>query len=132
MPGTRITLLAVAMAALVVPAGCGDDGPVTRDRGVVRLRLDEFRILPQRIRVPTGRFEIVATNRGVLTHNVAVVSPSRDPGANEVQYARTATAHPGQTVPLAVNLKPGKYRLVCTIANHDRLGQYGELVVGGS
>jgi hypothetical protein len=29
----------------------------------------------------------------------------------------------------AVTLKPGKYRLVCTIANHDNLGQYGELKV---
>ena len=29
-------------------------------------------------------------------------------------------------------LKPGKYRLTCTIANHDDLGQYGELKVVGS
>jgi hypothetical protein len=28
-----------------------------------------------------------------------------------------------------VTLKPGKYRIVCTIANHDNLGQYGELKV---
>jgi len=28
-----------------------------------------------------------------------------------------------------VTLKPGKYRLLCTIANHDNLGQYGELKV---
>jgi hypothetical protein len=28
-----------------------------------------------------------------------------------------------------VTLAPGKYRLVCTIANHDNLGQYGELKV---
>jgi hypothetical protein len=28
-----------------------------------------------------------------------------------------------------VQLEPGKYRLVCTIANHDNLGQYGELKV---
>ena len=26
-------------------------------------------------------------------------------------------------------LKPGKYRLTCTIGNHDDLGQYGELKV---
>jgi hypothetical protein len=26
-------------------------------------------------------------------------------------------------------LEPGKYRLVCTIANHDNLGQYAELKV---
>jgi plastocyanin len=126
-------MLALALAALVVPAGCGDDGPVTRVRGgVVRLQLDEYRILPQRIHVPSGTFEIVATDRGVLTHNVAIVSPNREPGEDEVQYARTATAHPGQTVRKLVHLKPGKYRLVCSLANHDNLGQYGELVVGGS
>jgi hypothetical protein len=34
-------------------------------------------------------------------------------------------------VTVGVTLKPGKYRLICTIANHDNLGQYGELKVGG-
>ena len=33
--------------------------------------------------------------------------------------------------PIKVVLTPGTYRLVCTIANHDDLGQYGELVVEG-
>ena len=47
----------------------------------------------------------------------------------EKQYARTPTAHPGEVVRTSVTLKPGKYRLVCTIANHDNLGQYGELKV---
>jgi plastocyanin len=131
MPGRRATLLAIALAGALPIAGCGDDAPVTRDdAGVVTLRLDEYRIVPQRVRVPSGRFEIVATNRGVLTHNVAIVSPGRRPGQAEVQYARTATAHPGQTVRKEVHLKPGKYRMVCTLANHDNLGQYGELVVG--
>jgi plastocyanin len=131
MPARRATLLALSLAGALAIAGCGDDGPVTRDdAGVVRLRLDEYRILPQRVRVPSGRFEIVATNRGVLTHNVAIVSAERRPGQDEVQYARTATAHPGQTVRAEVRLKPGKYRMVCSLANHDNLGQYGELIVG--
>jgi plastocyanin len=131
MPARRATLLAIALAAALAIAGCGDDTPVTRDDdGVVTLRLDEYRILPQRVRVPSGRFEIVATNRGVLTHNVAIVSFKRRPGQDEVQYARTATAHPGQTVRKVVRLKPGKYRMVCSLANHDNLGQYGELIVG--
>ena len=56
-----------------------------------------------------------------------------DPAAigedEERQYGRTPTAHPGQRVETAVTLKPGKYRVVCTIANHDNLGQYGELKV---
>jgi plastocyanin len=131
MPGRRATLLAIALAGALPIAGCGADAAVTRDdAGVVTLRLDEYRILPQRVRVPSGRFEIVATNRGVLTHNVAIVSPGRRPGQVEVQYAHTATAHPGQTVRTEVHLRPGKYRMVCTLANHDNLGQYGELIVG--
>jgi plastocyanin len=131
MPGRRATLLAIALAGALPIAGCGGDAPLTRDNaGVVTLSLDEYRIVPQRVRVPSGRFEIVATNRGVLTHNVAIVSPGRRPGEAEVQYARTTTAHPGQTVRKEVHLKPGKYRMVCTLANHDNLGQYGELIVG--
>jgi hypothetical protein len=131
MPGRRATLVAIAVAGALAIAGCGADAPAARDSaGVVTLRLDEYRILPQRVRVPSGRFEIVATNRGVLTHNVAIVSPQRRPSQDEVQYAHTATAHPGQTVRREVRLRPGKYRMVCTLANHANLGQYGELIVG--
>jgi uncharacterized cupredoxin-like copper-binding protein len=37
---------------------------------------------------------------------------------------------PGQTAaPVKVTLAPGEYRLVCTIANHDDLGQFGTLTV---
>jgi uncharacterized cupredoxin-like copper-binding protein len=41
----------------------------------------------------------------------------------------TKTLFPGETGQTTVDLGPGKYRLVCTIANHDNLGQYGELKV---
>lgn len=130
MPGRRATLLAIALAGALPIGGCGDAPAAHDDAGVVTLRLDEYRIVPQRVRVPSGRFEIVATNRGVLTHNVAIVGPQRRPGQEVVQYARTATAHPGQTVRTEVRLKPGRYRMICSLANHDNLGQYGELIVG--
>ena len=120
--------LTVAAAAL---AGCGDDTPyVPAKARTLRLRLDEFRILPSRITVPAGRVEIVARDVGRLTHNVAIVQFDRPLGEDEEkQYARTPTAHPGDVVRTSVTLKPGKYRIVCTIANHDNLGQYGELKV---
>ena len=54
-------------------------------------------------------------------------------GEEPKRYGRTPTAHPGETVseeePIA--LHAGKYRLACSIANHDDLGQYGELQVQG-
>jgi plastocyanin len=122
-------LAALTVAAAV--AACGADTPYTPASGrTVRLRLDEYRILPERITVPAGRVDIVARNVGRLTHNVAVVQFDRPLGEDEEkQYARTPTAHPGQVVRTSVTLRPGKYRIVCTIANHDNLGQYGELKV---
>ena len=131
MRGRRATLLVVLTAGAAALAGCGNDPPYVAAGGhTVSLRLDEYRVLPQRVTVPAGRIEITARNTGRLTHNVAVVQFDRPLGEDEErQYARTPTAHPGDVVRMSVTLKPGKYRLVCTIANHDNLGQYGELKV---
>jgi plastocyanin len=131
MPRRRATLLALVALAAVPLAGCGSDAPYVPASGhAVSLRLDEYRVLPQRVTVPAGRVRIVARNVGRLTHNIAVVQFDRPLGEDEEkQYARTPTAHPGEVVRTSVTLKPGKYRLVCTIANHDNLGQYGELKV---
>jgi plastocyanin len=125
------TLLATVAACAGALAACGSDPPyVAAGDRTVSLRLDEYRILPQRVTVPAGRIRIVARNTGRLTHNVAVVQFDRPLGEDEEkQYARTRTAHPGDVVRTSVTLRPGKYRLVCTIANHDNLGQYGELKV---
>jgi plastocyanin len=131
MPRRRATLAALSALAAIPLSGCGSDAPYVPASGrAVSLRLDEYRVLPQRVTVPAGRVRIIARNVGRLTHNVAVVQFDRPLGEDEEkQYARTPTAHPGEVVRTSVTLRPGKYRLVCTIANHDNLGQYGELKV---
>jgi plastocyanin len=131
MTGGRVTLLLVALAALPV-GGCGADVAYTRapDRRV-EVRLDEYRVLPERIEVRAGRITFVARNTGRLTHNLAVVQFERPLGDEEEKdYGEpTKTLFPGEVGQTTVDLKPGKYRLVCTIANHDNLGQYAELKV---
>jgi plastocyanin len=131
MARSLLPLLAAAAVAAAALAGCGADTPYVAAKGhTVRLRLDEYRVLPERITVPAGRVEVVARDVGRLTHNVAIVQFDRPLGEDEEkQYARTRTAHPGDVVRTSVTLKPGRYRIVCTIANHDNLGQYGELKV---
>ena len=131
MTGGRVTLLLVALAA--VPAGgCGATVAYTRapDRRV-EVRLDEYRVLPEHLQVRAGRITFVARNTGRLTHNLGVVQFERPLGTEEEkQYGKpTKTLFPGQSAQTTVELKPGKYRLVCTIANHDNLGQYAELKV---
>jgi uncharacterized cupredoxin-like copper-binding protein len=131
MTGGRAMPLLGVLAALVA-TGCGDDIAYTRapDRRV-DVRLDEYRVLPEHIQVTAGRVTITARNSGRLTHNLVVVQFNRPLGdEEEKQYgAPTKTLFPGETGVTTVDLKPGKYRLICTIGNHDNLGQYGELKV---
>ena len=131
MTGGRVTLLLVALAALPA-AGCGTEVAYTHaPNRRVELRLDEYRVLPEHVEVRAGRVTFDARNTGRLTHNLAVVQFARPLGnEQEKQYGKpTKTLFPGQSAQTTVELKPGKYRLVCTIANHDNLGQYAELKV---
>ncbi len=129
--GRRHATWSAIAATAALAAGCGGQGAFVHEDGrTLRVRLDEYRVLPSRITVPAGRVRIVATNAGRLTHNVAIIDWDRPPGNVEGrQYARTDTAHPGGVVRTRARLKPGHYRLACTLANHDNLGQYAELVV---
>jgi len=131
---SRPTTAAAALIALfAVLGGCGDGKTFRTDRPILRLTVDEYRIVPQNIVVKAGRMKFVVRNTGRLTHNLVIQIPPKHPGDNPEQLSptsRTATMQPGQTAePIKVTLAPGTYRLVCTIANHDDLGQFAALTV---
>lgn len=133
VPLTRSILApSVALALAVLAGGCGGADPTAVEGRTLRLRLDEYRIAPQDVRVQPGRLRIVATNVGRLTHNVKIVQQDEeDLEAPPVEIGGTRTAQPGESVPVTFeDLPAGTYRLACTIANHDDLGQYGTLEVG--
>jgi uncharacterized cupredoxin-like copper-binding protein len=121
---------AAALAAIaLVAGGCGGDDVFRTQRPILNITLDEYRIVPQDIEVRAGRMKLVVRNTGRLTHNLVIQVPG-GPDDKPMQIARVATMQPGQTAdPVKVTLAPGEYRLVCTIANHDDLGQFGTLKV---
>ena len=125
LPTAALAALALALSA------CGDDGQFKTDRPILRLSLDEYRIVPQNIVVKQGRMKFDVRNTGRLTHNLVVQIPEGPEGKPvDLPGGRTDTMQPGETAPpIKVTLLPGEYRLVCTIANHDDLGQYGSLKV---
>jgi len=129
-PRLVLPMLAACTGALVL-GGCGGDEPVEIDGRTLRLRLDEYRIMPQDVRVDSGRLRIVATNVGRLTHNVKIVRQDEDDlEAPVAEISGTRSTQPGESAAVTFeNVEPGEYRLACTIANHDDLGQYGTLVV---
>jgi len=131
---SRPTATAAALAAIgLVLGGCGDAGTVKTDRPQVKLTLDEYRIVPQSLSIKAGRMKFIVRNTGRLTHNLVIQVPPKNPDEKAEPVnptSRTDTMQPGQTAePIKVTLAPGEYRLVCTIANHDDLGQYGTLTV---
>jgi len=128
---SRSILPAAALAVLALAlGGCGDDDVFRTDRPILRLTLDEYRVVPQNIVVKAGLMKFDVHNTGKhATHNLAVQIPE-GPDGKPVELDRTATMQPGERgEPIKVMLLPGEYRLVCTIANHDDLGQYGTLKV---
>ena len=127
---SRTILPAAALAALaLVLGGCGDDRVFRTDRPILRIKLDEYRVVPQNIVVEPGRMKFDVRNAGRLTHNLAIQIPEGADG-RPVELMRTETTQPGQRAePIKLTLLAGEYRLVCTIANHDDLGQYATLKV---
>jgi hypothetical protein len=133
------------LGTAAVLAGCGGEpAPVTDKDAVLRLKLDEYTIDPQVVRVVATSnpmpVKIVATNIGRLTHNVKVEREEDDteePDDTAVlvddskPLGGTPTAQPGQVVrtEAPIPLPPGRYRLTDSIGNHDNLGQNGTLIV---
>jgi len=125
-------LVSVALALLGAGAlaGCGAAPTVRMRTHVVRLELDEYRIVPQSVSVPAGRVTIVAVNRGILTHDVAVERGHADVEGQRAVLAATGIIMPGASGSLTLTLShPGRYELRSTIANQADLGMYGTLIV---
>ena len=130
---SRSALTAASLAALALGLGaCGDDDVFRTDRPILRITLDEYRIVPQNVVVKPGRMKFVVRNTGRhAAHNLVIQIPE-GPGNKPVDLpgGRVETMQPGESgEPIKVTLRPGEYRLVCTIANHDDLGQFGVLKV---
>jgi hypothetical protein len=125
----RASLVVLGAAALL--SGCAPKQVTDRD-GTIRLTLGdpEFAISPGSIKVRSGVIKIIARNKGKLTHNLRIEAVDDTEGATPKVYGSLPTMQPGQTAPSkTLRLSPGRYRLVCTIGNHENLGQYAELDV---
>ena len=123
--------LGATVALVVWAGGCGGRlATVTENGRRIQFYLDEYRITPTTVRVRTGRLKLVATDTGILTHNLRIESYRNDSQGNPIVLGTTPTAHPGETVFVKVSLGPGTYRLVCTIGDHGDLGQRATLIAG--
>ncbi len=118
----RSCALLSVLAGLLL-GGCGSTTTTVITHHELRLREDEFRILPHRTSVPPGRLKIVVSNDGVLAHNLVLERA----GAIIVSIP---TILPGAIGgPVKVTLAPGTYTLASTLSNQSDLGMMSTLVV---
>jgi hypothetical protein len=128
-PAKRRTLAAALLASLL-SAGCGAAGPVRLTGGRLTVTLREYSIAPSAVSVPAGPLEIVARNRGILVHNVAVERGSLDSSERTILAATPAPLLPGATGSFrTAPLPPGRYLLASTIGNQAVLGMAATLIV---
>ncbi len=123
MPLVRLTAALLAATALT---GCGGGEPVTRvQENRLEITLDDFLIAPQDVRAGDGRLTFLVTNRGRLGHNFRL----RMEGSEAREPVAITTLLPGRSATASASLAPGRYTMLCTVANHEALGMTGRIVV---
>jgi len=121
------------LVAATVAAGCGGSeeekgpsGPVETVPAGQPLRVvaREYSFTPARARTGGSQaVRIELDNRGSLAHNLKVLQGARELGGTPTFASGTRAG--------SVKLAPGKYRMVCTVGDHEQLGMVGDLEVSG-
>lgn len=78
---------------------------------------ERFRFVPSTIKAHPGALRIVLMNSGTTPHDLAVEGTGQG----------TGLVAGGERAQITVNLKPGRYRFVCTL--HIRLHMMGTIII---
>jgi hypothetical protein len=119
----RAVLLAAMAFMLAAPASAIALRPAGSAPTSVGIAEREFHITAYRRSVPAGAVKLNIRNFGEDVHNLVVRGPK---GFTAVGPDVGAGKNASWTVSLR---KPGSYQLLCTRANHMRLGMKSKLVV---
>ena len=121
--------LATLVLGAALVGGCGDDDEPGRTvtlpaNGELRVIADEYSFDPETV-VYTGgattrRVSIRLDNRGSLAHNLKVFR-------GDTELGGTPTFPGGRQEVGSVKLERGRYRMVCTVGDHEALGMTGTL-----
>ncbi len=129
----RAQALGIVVAAALIGGCGGDDGggggsgaerEPKRSTGNApqRVEMSEFAFSPETVRVKRGD-GIAAVNVGSSPHNLTI---ERSEG-RELAATKDISADAMERLP--VDVKPGKYTLVCTVPGHREAGMVGKIVV---
>jgi plastocyanin len=118
----RVVRGGALVALAMLPACGGDPAPVRAADGRVAVTQVDYRFRPQALEARRGRLVLTVVNRARLPHTLRLVRGGRE-------VLRIPSVAPGARATVARRLRPGDYRMLCAIGNHEELGMWGTLVV---
>ncbi len=143
--GFAAALTSIALSAAACGGGGGDDSTpvkttVQREAGAINASLGEFFIRLDKTSVPAGKVKFTIANKGSIKHEFVVIKSNLAPDKLPVrgkEAKESVGPSPGEvpdlpagkTGHLTVDLKPGKYVLICNLPGHYKAGQRTGLTV---
>ena len=133
----RVGLLLTSVAAIAVVA-LAVAGTASSAAPKVKITLKEFKLQPAPKAVKAGPVTFTVTNAGSIVHEVVVIKTDAAPGSLPVTNDRVGEkgaigevpdVPPGKTKQVTLNLKAGKYVLLCNLKGHYKLGQWSAFTV---
>jgi nitrite reductase (NO-forming) len=124
----RLTPILCAGAAAAAIAGLATASPPvskSSEPAYVLVSAREFRFTPSRRELPAGRVVVQLRNIGEDAHDLVIV----DRAGRTI--ARVPRTQPGDVGERSVRLAPGRYRLVCTVADHAKRGMRSRISATG-
>lgn len=138
-----IAVAALCVAALGIVAWQATTGAATSpNNSVVRVSEDEWHMKPDFSSVPAGKVSFLVVNQGKVPHEVVILKTDLAPSKLVVPSGKdkideTASGEnvgeveveAGETGAATFELPPGKYVLVCNVAQHYQAGMYTSIEV---
>jgi uncharacterized cupredoxin-like copper-binding protein len=105
------------------------------------IKMGEYFFKPKDVSVPAGKVAITAPNTGKIEHELVLLKTDVDPAKlktekdGEVQEdaysgpGEIPDVEAGETGKTVLNLKPGKYAMICNVPGHYKAGMYGRVTV---
>ena len=107
----------------------------------VTIKMGEYFFKPKDVSVPAGKVAITAPNNGKIEHELVLLKTDVDPAKlkteKDGEVKEDAYSGPGEipdveageTGKTVMDLKPGKYAMICNVPGHYKAGMYGRVTV---
>ncbi|MEP6660181.1 MAG: sulfocyanin-like copper-binding protein [Acidimicrobiales bacterium] len=145
---TKWKCVASVLAVLAVAAGCGTDsgdavdGYPTSPNTVTGFER-EWKVVADHQTIKAGDVTFTFLNKGTIGHELLVIRTDlpvgkipieangrfNEEGANAVNVGETGDLAVGNTISFKVKMAPGRYQLVCNLADHYKNGMYIKFTV---